>query len=108
MEKTHIAANIVWSVRQTNGRFLKLDKDTGSWFEIGDKAAFRKTGQALRENAPDYRVCYTPMLAAKGEENGGSDEGNDEGSTTQVREDEESLKKSTREEGSKRDFSDYV
>jgi len=63
----------------------------------------------LRENAPDYRVCYTPMLAAKGEENGGSDEGNDEGSsTTQVREDEESLKKSTREEGSKRDFSDYV
>ena len=60
LEKTHIAAKIVWAVRQSDppGRFLKLDPSTGYWLEIGDKVAFRKTGQALRENAPEIRSCW--------------------------------------------------
>jgi predicted ATP-grasp superfamily ATP-dependent carboligase len=55
-EKTRIAANIVWTIRNANspGRFLKQDSDTNLWYEIGDKAAFRKTGQALRENSAEF------------------------------------------------------
>jgi hypothetical protein len=55
-EKTRIAANIVWTVRNANspGRFLKQDPETELWHEIGDKAAFRKTGQALRENSAEF------------------------------------------------------
>jgi hypothetical protein len=55
-EKTRIAANIVWTIRNANspGRFLKQDSDTNLWYEIGDTAAFRKTGQALRENAAEF------------------------------------------------------
>ena len=36
------------------GRFLKEDPETGMWYEIGDKAAFRKTGQALREGSAKF------------------------------------------------------
>ena len=63
LEKTHIAAKIVWDVRKSDppGHFLKLDPSTGYWLEIGDKAAFRKTGQALRENAPELRSCYKTL-----------------------------------------------
>ena len=63
MEKTHIAANIVSSIRNSTGRFLKLDPATNLWYEIGDKAAFRKTGQALREGSAEYRNCWMNMLA---------------------------------------------
>eukprot|EP01083_Nonionella_stella_P231179 816548_1 len=70
MQKTHIAASIVWEIRQSNplGRFLKADASTGMWQEIGDKAAFRKTGQALRENSSVLRMCWKKMLAE--EDNG--------------------------------------
>ena len=66
MQKSHIAAQIVWTVRESDppGRFLKVDKNTGMWQEIGDKAAFRKTGQALRENSSEYRSCWRNKLAA--------------------------------------------
>eukprot|EP01083_Nonionella_stella_P006222 18111_1 len=66
MQKTHMAAQIVWAVRESDppGRFLKLDRETGEWNEIGDKAAFRKTGQALRENSSEFRSCWRAMLAA--------------------------------------------
>ena len=37
------------------GRFLKEDRGTGLWFDIGDAKAIKKTGQALREDAPDIR-----------------------------------------------------
>ena len=55
-EKTHISANIVWTIRNGTfpGRFLKQDPKTKLWHEIGDKAAFRKTGQALRENSAEF------------------------------------------------------
>jgi len=63
-QKTHIAANVVWAIRQCDppGRFLKVDKSTGMWYEIGDQAAFRKTGQALRENSFEYRTCWKRAL----------------------------------------------
>mmetsp|Transcript_2271 Transcript_2271/g.3517 ORF Transcript_2271/g.3517 Transcript_2271/m.3517 type:complete len:159 (+) Transcript_2271:144-620(+) len=66
MQKSHIAANIVRMIRQQSdppGRFLKMDASTGMWHEIGDKSAFRKTGQALRENSSVYRKCWKNMLA---------------------------------------------
>ena len=57
-QKTQIAANIVWTIRNSEsmgpGRFLKEDPETGMWYEIGDKAAFRKTGQALREGSAKF------------------------------------------------------
>ena len=55
LEKCHVAARVVYTIRKYNGRFLKFDNATGYWYEIGDKAAFRKTGQALREGAPNVR-----------------------------------------------------
>ena len=65
LEKCHIAARVVHTIRKYNGRFLKLDNTTGYWYEIGDKAAFRKTGQALREGAPDVRNM---LAGSEGEE----------------------------------------
>merc|ERR1719498_348504 len=55
-EKTNISANIVWTIRNGTfpGRFLKQDPESKLWHEIGDKAAFRKTGQALRENSAEF------------------------------------------------------
>jgi hypothetical protein len=57
LEKAHIAAAIVNDIRASDppGRFLKEDRDTGLWFDIGDAKAIKKTGQALREDAPDIR-----------------------------------------------------
>jgi len=53
MNKAHIAARIVTTIRTLTppGRFLKKDRSTGMWFEIGDAKAIKKTGQALREDA---------------------------------------------------------
>ncbi|OEU11731.1 hypothetical protein FRACYDRAFT_192096, partial [Fragilariopsis cylindrus CCMP1102] len=57
LEKAHIAAGIVNDIRTMDppGRFLKEDKGTELWFDIGDAKAIKKTGQALREDAPDIR-----------------------------------------------------
>jgi hypothetical protein len=71
LEKAHIAAAIVNDVRAMDppGRFLKEDRDTGLWFDIGDAKAIKKTGQALREDAPDIR----PEL--EGEDSSGDERG---------------------------------
>jgi len=37
------------------GRFLKEDASDGFWYDIGDAKAIKKTGQALREDAPGIR-----------------------------------------------------
>jgi hypothetical protein len=60
LEKAHIAADIVYEIRSRNppGRFLKEDPD-GAWFDIGDHKAIKKVGQALREDAPDFRPTDT-------------------------------------------------
>jgi len=57
LEKAHIAAGIVNGIRtmDPSGRFLKEEKGTGMWYDIGDAKAIKKTGQALREDAPDIR-----------------------------------------------------
>mmetsp|Transcript_16668 Transcript_16668/g.38472 ORF Transcript_16668/g.38472 Transcript_16668/m.38472 type:complete len:547 (-) Transcript_16668:236-1876(-) len=39
--------------RNPPGRFLKQDKDTKLWYDIGEKKALDKTRQALREGAPE-------------------------------------------------------
>ena len=46
--KTQIAKSIVATIRERNGRFLKLHSD-GYYFDVGDKQATSKTSQALRE-----------------------------------------------------------
>jgi len=57
LEKAHIAAAIVNGIRsmQPAGRFLKEDGKSGMWYDIGDAKAIKKTGQALREDAPEIR-----------------------------------------------------
>jgi hypothetical protein len=57
LEKAHIAASVVNDIRsmQPPGRFLKEDGKSGMWFDIGDAKAIKKTGQALREDAPEIR-----------------------------------------------------
>jgi hypothetical protein len=67
-EKTQIAAQIVMVIRQSKGRFLKVDESTGLWHEIGDKAAVRKTGQCLREGSSVFRSCWDNMLAGRRDE----------------------------------------
>eukprot|EP00537_Pseudo-nitzschia_pungens_P010946 CAMPEP_0172393320 /NCGR_PEP_ID=MMETSP1061-20121228/9212_1 /TAXON_ID=37318 /ORGANISM="Pseudo-nitzschia pungens, Strain cf. pungens" /LENGTH=598 /DNA_ID=CAMNT_0013124357 /DNA_START=18 /DNA_END=1814 /DNA_ORIENTATION=- len=39
--------------RDPPGRFLKQDKDSKLWYDIGEKKALDKTRQALREGAPE-------------------------------------------------------
>jgi len=57
LDKVKIASHIVMLIRTAYppGRFLKQDTDTKYWKEIGDEKATRKSGQAMRERAPDTR-----------------------------------------------------
>jgi hypothetical protein len=75
LEKAHIAARIVNDIRSMDpsGRFLKEDRGTGLWFDIGDAKAIKKTGQALREDAPDIRTELGGD--SSGDEKHSSDEG---------------------------------
>lgn len=56
LEKAHIAADVVHTIRnmEPGGRFLKEDSG-GLWYDIGDAKAIKKVGQALREDAPEVR-----------------------------------------------------
>lgn len=54
-DKSAISRAVVRSIRETGGRFIRKDKNEGLWFEIGDDAAREKTGQALRQRAPEMR-----------------------------------------------------
>jgi len=67
LEKAHIAAGIVNDIRTMNppGRFLKEEKSDGMWYDIGDAKAIKKTGQALREDAPDIRTDIDEKKDAK-------------------------------------------
>ena len=45
------------------GRFLKeVPVGSGIGYEIGDKVAIRKTGQALRENSSEYRNIWMDAI----------------------------------------------
>jgi len=56
-QKPNVAAEVVDIIRTLDppGRFLKKDKDTGFYLDIGDPRAKEKTSQALREGAPLIR-----------------------------------------------------
>ena len=68
LEKAHIAANVVNSIRRLDppGRFLKEDpKCSGIWYEIGDKAAIRKVRnmrQLLNRYFGIYSLTWNPFL----------------------------------------------
>jgi hypothetical protein len=47
--KTLLVAEIVKRVRESGGKFLKKDRKSGEWFDIGDKQACEKVGHALRD-----------------------------------------------------------
>lgn len=70
LEKAHIAAGIVNDIRSKDppGRFLKEDAGTGMWFDIGDAKAIKKTGQALREDAPEIRPVLDVDAGSTGDE----------------------------------------
>eukprot|EP00554_Chaetoceros_debilis_P008845 CAMPEP_0194102466 /NCGR_PEP_ID=MMETSP0150-20130528/3068_1 /TAXON_ID=122233 /ORGANISM="Chaetoceros debilis, Strain MM31A-1" /LENGTH=826 /DNA_ID=CAMNT_0038789429 /DNA_START=215 /DNA_END=2695 /DNA_ORIENTATION=- len=57
LDKVKIANRIVQTIRQLDpsGRFLKQDKASGKWIEIGDERARKKAGQAMREKADETR-----------------------------------------------------
>ena len=40
-------------VRASEGRFLRRDENSRSWFEVGDEKAVMKCGQALREGTAE-------------------------------------------------------
>jgi len=50
-DKSSIAHNIVHSIRQRNGQFLKFHAESGLWHDVGDKKAAEKASQALREGS---------------------------------------------------------
>eukprot|EP00581_Thalassiosira_minuscula_P019655 CAMPEP_0183726400 /NCGR_PEP_ID=MMETSP0737-20130205/23102_1 /TAXON_ID=385413 /ORGANISM="Thalassiosira miniscula, Strain CCMP1093" /LENGTH=279 /DNA_ID=CAMNT_0025957725 /DNA_START=39 /DNA_END=878 /DNA_ORIENTATION=- len=53
--KIKISKGIVAAVRELGGRFLELDNQSGTYHDIGDKKAYEKTSQALREGQTKVR-----------------------------------------------------
>ena len=49
VDKTLIVIGIVDSIRANGGYFVKRDKQSGAWFDIGDQHAREKVGYALRD-----------------------------------------------------------
>ena len=67
LQKAHIAANVVRTIRREGGRFLREDSNnTGMWYEIGDARAIRKAGQALRED--ESKNCYNDQITSSNKE----------------------------------------
>lgn len=67
LQKAHIAANVVRTIRREGGRFLREDsKNTGMWYEIGDTRTIRKAGQALRED--ESKNCYNNQTTTSNKE----------------------------------------
>ena len=61
-EQKNIAKLILSTIGGLNpsGRFLEMDKASGTWCEIGEEKAIFKIRQALREGAPELREQLTP------------------------------------------------
>ena len=61
-EQMSIAQRIISSIHglTPEGRFLEMDKNTGTWCDIGYEKAIFKVRQALREGAPLLRQQLTP------------------------------------------------
>lgn len=58
IQKPSVARVIVRAIRNGDppGRFLRKDKKTGFWIDIGDKRAAEKTSQALREKTKEEQA----------------------------------------------------
>jgi len=54
-DKSKISKGIVAAIRQVGGRFLEFDEASGVYNDIGDKKAYEKTSQALREGQSKTR-----------------------------------------------------
>jgi hypothetical protein len=58
-EKPRIAIDLLGAIRSRGGRFVRRSKTTTgrsfSWVEIGEKAAYDKVCQYLRDGAPELR-----------------------------------------------------
>jgi hypothetical protein len=56
-DKPKIAMKLLDVVKSRGARFVKRQKTTGrfTWVDIGDKGAYEKVCQALRDGAPDLR-----------------------------------------------------
>lgn len=82
-DKPAVAAEVVEVIRKLDppGRFLKKDKDSGYWIDIGDARAKEKTSQALREGAPLIRKQMSESKALLGEEEDDDDEEEEENGT---------------------------
>ena len=61
-EQKLIAQRVVDRIRglYPPGRFLEMNKNSGTWCDIGDEKAIFKIRQALREGAPELREQITP------------------------------------------------
>ncbi|KAL7525690.1 hypothetical protein ACHAXR_001118 [Thalassiosira sp. AJA248-18] len=62
--KIKISKGIVAAVRELGGRFLQFDENSGLFLDIGDKKAWEKTSQALREGQTKIRQ---QILSGKGQ-----------------------------------------
>ena len=54
-DKSKISKGIVAAIRQVGGRFLEFDEAPGVYNDIGDRKAYEKTSQALREGQSKTR-----------------------------------------------------
>jgi hypothetical protein len=73
MKKGIIVSSIIDEIREHGGAFVRQDTGSGRWFEVGDRLAREKTGQALRsalrKSSPTsfpaaksaMRKCDSPM-----------------------------------------------
>eukprot|EP00540_Astrosyne_radiata_P008346 CAMPEP_0116833318 /NCGR_PEP_ID=MMETSP0418-20121206/6370_1 /TAXON_ID=1158023 /ORGANISM="Astrosyne radiata, Strain 13vi08-1A" /LENGTH=241 /DNA_ID=CAMNT_0004462755 /DNA_START=88 /DNA_END=813 /DNA_ORIENTATION=+ len=55
VQRTARVGEILQSLREAGSHFLKRDTQTGLWFDIGDKAAHKKVGHALRDAEAERR-----------------------------------------------------
>lgn len=84
-EKPNVAAEVVNNIRKLDppGRFLKKDKDSGYWLDIGDTRAKEKTSQALREGAPQMRKKLSDAAKEEGASSDGTSSDKSTGSPPQ-------------------------
>jgi hypothetical protein len=56
-DKTRITDEIVASIRECRERFLRKDKNTNMWYDVGDVYAHEKVSHALRSAKDPERTC---------------------------------------------------
>ncbi|KAL3775672.1 hypothetical protein ACHAW5_009483 [Stephanodiscus triporus] len=65
-DKRKVSKGIVDAIREFGGRFLEYNKQSRTYFDIGDKKALDKTSQALREKRTTNRLqIYTDLAAGR-------------------------------------------